>query len=70
MQLGDYVTGVDRSYPRSIYRVLGFPIVEGCRDDAVLLEFVSYRGKAFTDKLWVRPLDDFRLASEEEIKIG
>lgn len=71
MEIGDYVTGKDRSYPRSIYKIIGFPLVEDWEKKAVLLEFISFQGSPLTiSTLWVRPLKDFRLASEEEIKLG
>lgn len=90
-QLGDLVTGIDRSRPRSIYRYEGKSSGEG------LFRFVAYQGtknqnlkkfdpqsetikqeikvilkinKTNQDDLYLYnlPINDFRLATPEEIK--
>jgi hypothetical protein len=71
LEIGDIVTGKDRSYVRSIYKVLDTPIVEDYPHSMILVEIVSYDGTVFIEPLlphMVRRANDFRLASEEEIE--
>jgi len=61
----EYVTGIDRSYPRSIYKVL-----KTSPDGKALLQFISlagFIGDVPHLKKIIRPLRDFRLATSDEI---
>jgi hypothetical protein len=61
--IGDYVTGKDRSYKRSIYKVVQFIDSETFR-----LQFIALSGRLGTDKdMNDRPIDTFRLATQAEV---
>lgn len=63
-KIGDYVTGVDRSYKRSIYRVNH--IVDSYYFDLAFICLNGRLGKP-EDILGDRNIVDFRLALAEEI---
>lgn len=73
-RVGDLVTGLDRSYQRSIYKVLG----KGTKSKSLLLEFVSLRddvidrwkdtGAGVLQYQCERRSSEFRKANRKEIK--
>lgn len=70
MKIGDYVTGIDRSYPRSIYEVIGHAVVSDVEfpNPALILKFYSYYGFCESSApTLVRPQENFRLATKQEI---
>jgi hypothetical protein len=67
MKPGDLITGIDRSYPRSIYQVVG---VSG---DTLLANWVALSGVTYSADWGVEqipysfPMGEFRLATNSEI---
>lgn len=71
MKRGDYVTGTDRSYKRSIYKIgeIYPPILGPNNNKAVSVSFVSYDGIIGDGPDWsIRNTDEFRLATLKEIE--
>lgn len=68
MKIGDFVTGKDQSYVRSIYEVVGFTKIDG--EDAVKLVFRSFMNEIadYPDKIYIRPKNDFMVVSQSYIK--
>lgn len=69
MKVGDYVTGIDRSYKRSIYKILKFNTDEFDKMRTADLQFICLDGQlgAPSDLSRGRIIADFRLASKEEV---
>lgn len=69
MNVGDLVTGIDRSYKRSIYRVLRFNCDEFDKMRTMDLQFICLDGQLGSSKDISRGriVAEFRLASKEEV---
>ena len=68
MKVGDLVTGVNRSYERSIYEV-----VEITPENRINALPISLGGFVFKNPTKLHPIgkvEDFRLATEEEMEIS
>ena len=69
MKTGDLITGIDRSFERSIYKLLSEPNVAG----EATMSCEGFGGHMFMEypeeqRSYERPLAEFRLATQEEIR--
>lgn len=69
MNVGDLVTGIDRSYKRSIYKVLKINSDEFDKMRTMDLQFICLDGQLGTSKDISRGriVAEFRLASKQEV---
>lgn len=71
-EIGDYVTGYDRSHKRSIYRAIAFTIDKTARKLIAHVEFElivydGYWGDGKTNKFPIKLAKDYRTATREEL---
>lgn len=64
MKIGDFVTGIDQSYVRSIYEIVGFTEIDG--EEAIKLVFRAFQNTIaeFPDRITIRPKSDFKVVNE------
>lgn len=68
MEVGNFITGIDRRYPRSIYQLVKIDYTTG----KYWMKFISYLGFNYKDKEEGHPeplsrLKKYRLATPEEV---